>query len=93
MPIYEFLCEACGPFEERLSFSESAHSAPCPSCHQASRRVYSMPGVSSASQAEKEARALGETGAGPQVVKRPGKETASSKRPARVGGRPWQIGH
>lgn len=43
MPIYEFLCEDCGPFEERRSFAEAGASTACPFCGEAARRVYSMP--------------------------------------------------
>ena len=41
MPIYEFLCEGCGPFEERRSFEEAGEEALCPRCGSAARRVYS----------------------------------------------------
>ncbi len=45
MPIYEFLCEDCGPFEERRSFEEAANPAACPECGTAARRVYSIPSL------------------------------------------------
>ena len=33
MPIYEYVCPACGnPFEKRVSFSEADQPQPCPTC-------------------------------------------------------------
>ncbi len=45
MPIYDFLCESCGPFEERRPLEERADSAACPACDGDARRLYSMPNV------------------------------------------------
>jgi putative FmdB family regulatory protein len=43
VPNYEFLCEGCGPFEERRSFAEAGDPVMCPSCGEEARRIYSMP--------------------------------------------------
>ena len=43
MPVYEFRCEDCGPFEQRRSFVEAGDPMTCPSCGKGARRVYSMP--------------------------------------------------
>lgn len=43
MPVYEFRCEDCGPFEQRRSFVEAGDPMTCPSCGEGARRVYSMP--------------------------------------------------
>lgn len=43
MPLYEFLCEGCGPFEQRRSFAEASEPMACLSCGEEARRVYSMP--------------------------------------------------
>lgn len=72
MPTYEFLCEDCGPFEERRSFAEAGNPVACPLCDQETRRVYSMPatkktpaGLSNAmNRAEKSAHE-------PEVVRHP----------------------
>ena len=45
MPIYEFLCGECGPFEERRPFEEAENPAVCPECKSAARRVYHMPNL------------------------------------------------
>jgi putative FmdB family regulatory protein len=43
MPVYEFLCEGCGAFEQRRSFAEASEPMTCPSCGEVARRTYSMP--------------------------------------------------
>lgn len=43
MPSYDFVCEECGPFEQRRSFAEADAPMTCPSCGLVARRVYSMP--------------------------------------------------
>ncbi|WP_166395420.1 FmdB family zinc ribbon protein [Rubrobacter marinus] len=91
MPLYEFCCEACGPFEKFLSFGEAGGSRGCPACGAEAPRVYSMPGVVSVSAAERKARLINERGSEPKVVKKTGE--AARPGPARGGGRPWQIGH
>jgi putative FmdB family regulatory protein len=43
VPIYEFLCRECGPFEQQRSFAEASDPMRCPSCGLAARRTYTMP--------------------------------------------------
>ncbi len=43
MPIYDFVCEGCGPFEQWRSFAEAGELMMCPSCGEEARRIYSMP--------------------------------------------------
>lgn len=45
MPIYQFLCEECGPFEEHRPFKEAGNPAICPECEGTARRVYHMPNL------------------------------------------------
>ncbi len=81
MPIYEFLCEDCGPFEERRSFEEAGNPAVCPECGTAARRVYSvsrlktiLPALSNAmNRAEKSAHE-------PEVVRQPAGGTWPGKK-------------
>lgn len=47
MPIYDFVCEDCGPFEQRRSFTEAGEPMACPSCEKEARRVFSMPNTRS----------------------------------------------
>ena len=41
MPLYEFCCPDCGPFDVRRGMSDTADGADCPSCARPGRRVYS----------------------------------------------------
>ena len=93
MPIYEFFCEDCGPFEERRSFEGAGEAAACPGCGADARRVYTMPntkrvpaGLSTAmDRAEKSAHE-------PEVARRPAGRSGTGHRHGH-GGRPWTIGH
>lgn len=44
MPVYAFSCPDCGPFDESRTMGRALEPAPCPSCAQPSRRVYTVPG-------------------------------------------------
>lgn len=94
MPRYEFLCTACGPFEEWRDHREAKEPMFCPSCNVVAKRVYSMPSVTVTSKTETKARLLDEQGSEAGLAKRPqAQEPAPPPRPQRVGGRPWQVSH
>lgn len=92
MPVYEFLCEGCGPFEERRSLEAAGEPMPCPKCGERARRVYSMPSTRrmpvglyrAVNRSEKSASE-------PEVVRRP----AAGRGPGshHSHGRPWTLGH
>ena len=42
MPLYEFRCQSCGPFDLRRDMQDAADTASCPRCNQPARRVYSL---------------------------------------------------
>ncbi len=72
MPIYEFLCRECGPFEQRRSFAEAGDPLTCPSCDGEARRVYSMPATKNSPAALSNAMNRVEKSAHePEVVRRP----------------------
>ncbi len=72
MPIYEFLCRECGPFEQRRSFVEAGDPMRCPSCGGEARRVYSVPTTKSMSAALSSAMNRVEKSTHePEVVRRP----------------------
>ena len=93
MPIYEFVCGGCGPFERRRSFAESGDAMACPSCGGEARRVYSMPSTRKMSTALSGAMDRAEKSAHePDVVRRP--SGGSGKKGHGHGhGRPWAMGH
>ena len=39
MPVYEYMCDACGPFTDLRPMSEYEEPQPCPSCETSSPRV------------------------------------------------------
>ena|SRR5581483_12479952 len=94
MPLYEFLCASCGPFEDWLPLSEHDRPAPCPSCHAVARRVISPPNLVRTSPAVRKARSLEEKSAHePEVVVRPPAETgATQRRTPIVSPHPWAVG-
>lgn len=44
MPVYEFRCPRCGPFDLRRGLQDPTDAASCPSCAEPARRVYTAPG-------------------------------------------------
>ena len=42
MPLYEFRCADCGPFDLRCDMRDAAATAPCPSCDEPAQRRYSV---------------------------------------------------
>lgn len=45
MPIYEYRCDACGPFVLARPMGEAPGRAACPGCDGAAPRVFSLPAV------------------------------------------------
>ena len=95
MPVYDFVCDDCGPFEQRRSLAEAGDPMACPRCGKEARRVYSMPntkrmpaGLSKAmDRAEKSAHE-------PEVVRRPaGGGSKGHGHGHAHRGRPWALGH
>jgi putative FmdB family regulatory protein len=72
MPLYDFICETCGPFEVQRPIGEVSKPARCPSCQQAGRRVFTPPGIVRTPAGIRRARDLEEKSAHePDVVGRP----------------------
>jgi putative FmdB family regulatory protein len=46
VPLYEFRCPSCGPFDLRRTMQEAAQAAHCPSCAQPAQRRYTVSGGS-----------------------------------------------
>ena len=95
MPVYEFVCEDCGPFEQQRSFAEAGEPMACPSCGREARRVYSIPNTRRMPTALSCATDRAEkSGHEPEVVQRPAAGGASSgKKHQHSHGRPWALGH
>jgi len=43
MPLYDYVCDACGAFREWRPMAQSDEAAACPSCGKPSSRSVSMP--------------------------------------------------
>ncbi len=94
MPIYDFVCEDCGPFEQWRSFAEVGDPMACPSCGGQAKRVYSMPNTKKMPTALSGAMDRAEKSAHePEVVRRPVGGTGSRKKHHHSHGRPWALGH
>ncbi len=50
MPMYEYQCEQCGPFDQMNLMSSASEPAHCPSCGHSSRRNIAAPYLASSSQ-------------------------------------------
>jgi putative FmdB family regulatory protein len=42
VPLYEFRCPDCGPFDLRRDMQDAAATAPCPSCGRPAGRYYGV---------------------------------------------------
>jgi len=97
MPVYEFFCETCGPFESRRSFEEASNPMRCPLCDGVVRRVYSLPGLVKTPSALASALYSAEKSAyEPKVLRRQsptGEASADSATITQGHGRPWQLRH
>jgi putative FmdB family regulatory protein len=94
MPVYDFVCEDCGPFEQQRSFAEAGNPMKCPSCGREARRVYSMPNTKRMSNALSGAMNRAEKSAHePEVAHRPVEGKGSGKKHHHNHERPWMIGH
>ncbi|MDP9485233.1 MAG: zinc ribbon domain-containing protein [Actinomycetota bacterium] len=94
VPVYDFGCERCGPFEQRRSLAEAGDPMACPSCGKEARRVYSMPNTRRMPVGLSKAMDRSEKSAyEPEVVRRPVGGTTSGKKHQHSHGRPWALGH
>lgn len=88
MPVYEFLCDHCGPFEQHRDFSQAGVPLDCPTCRVPARRLFSAPGLFRLPTA---LRQRIDQSAQPRVEQRlvqPAGHDAGHHH-----GRPWQAGH
>lgn len=70
MPVYEFRCEACGPFDAHHAMAQVPRAQACPACGADARRVFSAVGLSRANSPR--ARAIDDaarTADAPDVVR------------------------
>jgi putative FmdB family regulatory protein len=106
MPLYEYACEACGPFEVLRPVSAAAQPCACPSCGLVGRRLFSVPRVAQVSSLSRmagdrneksrhEPRICSDGGCG-HHHRKPAASAPTSGGPKRHvynGPRPWVIEH
>jgi putative FmdB family regulatory protein len=96
MPLYEFYCTSCGPFESWRPLNEASTPMICPRCRAEVRRVYTAPGLVKTPPALAQALYRSEKSAyEPEVVKRElpaPQEEKPLQTIHRSHSRPWQIG-
>jgi putative FmdB family regulatory protein len=86
MPLYNYLCADCGPFDEIRSMSAYEEPEPCPQCGDPAPRQLGAPAVNSASPsagaprapAGRSLRHRGGCGCCSSAVRRPAKAEAIS---------------
>lgn len=107
MPIYDYLCPACGPFEERRPMSESKESAICATCRAAAPRLPAAPRLNLMSSNNRIAHTRNEKSAHePNVVHRMAATDSHAhgqhqhrvhapghSHAQRPSPRPWMLGH
>lgn len=96
MPLYEFCCQTCGPFDQWRSLNEASLPLFCSSCQAIAKRIYSAPGLIMTPYA---LRRRVEQSAEPKVVKRPQSEEpvphqhSAHQHSHAHHSRPWMVGH
>ncbi|MBT4627156.1 MAG: zinc ribbon domain-containing protein [Rhodospirillales bacterium] len=108
MPLYNYVCNDCGPFEEWQSMSQSAEPNTCTNCGEQSGRDVSTPALALMSPITRTAHFRNEKSASnPEVVNKPKNVKAEEGHGKSKGhthhnhahshghgpSRPWMIGH
>ena len=72
MPVYEYACEACGPFELWAPAGDAGAARACPACGASALRRFTSPGLARTPAALRSARDREERSAdAPEVVGTP----------------------
>ena len=101
MPVYDYHCATCGPFESSRPMKESSEPAACPQCAALTARVLVAPSLNLMQASTRKAEIRNEKSANaPEVVSRMPDASHRAHRhheahdhkrhkPAR----PWMVGH
>lgn len=105
MPLYDYICNNCGVFQEMVPASKYDEPCSCPTCGTASPRTLSMPQLSVVSSVARRGHELNERSAnGPKRASETGLKptgpkirskarTAADSSKSLAGSRPWMISH
>ncbi len=88
MPLYDYKCADCGPFDVWRKMAEVTTPLSCPDCGVIATRVFTAPNISL------NTGSLSRVGnsAEPRLIKRQGEPAVPTSQSPK-GGRPWMIGH
>ncbi|KPQ35384.1 MAG: putative regulatory protein, FmdB family [Phormidesmis priestleyi Ana] len=89
MPLYDYKCDGCGPFEMWHTMSETSLPKTCPECDATASRVFTAPNISLGSGSLMKKVGLKD----PRIVKRQGEPAKPQNQSAKQGSRPWMLGH
>ena len=71
MPLYNYICDDCGPFEEWVSMQDALKACACPQCEEQSNRDMAAPRLGLMNGTLRRALARSEaSGTEPKVVKK-----------------------
>ena len=89
MPLYDYRCDRCGPFEVWHKMAETSTPRVCPDCDAIASRIFTAPNISLGSSS-----LLQKVGSSdPRIVKRQGEPAKPQNQSAKQGSRPWMLGH
>lgn len=89
MPLYDYECDRCGPFEVWHKMSETSAPRTCPECEAIAARIFTAPNISLGSGSLMKKVGSSE----PRLVKRQGEPAKSKNQSTRSGTRPWMLSH
>lgn len=89
MPLYDYQCDSCGPFEVWHKMSETSDPRACPTCEVTASRIFTSPNISLGSGSLMKSIGSKE----PRLVKRQREPEKPKNQSARSGTRPWMLGH
>ena len=87
MPLYDYKCANCGPFDVWRKMAEVRTPLACPECGVIATRVFTAPNISLNTSISRVSNSVE-----PRLVQR--QEAPATPVPqSPKGGRPWMIGH
>lgn len=89
MPLYDYKCDRCGPFEVWHKMAETGVPRACPDCRAVATRTITAPNISLNSSS-----LLARIGSSePRLIKRQSEPAKPTNQSAKPGSRPWMLGH
>ena len=89
LPLYEYSCESCGPFDAFRSLADRDKPMPCKSCSALAIRLFSPPTLLSTGLS-----GIRKPSDEPRLVRRSSdREPPKPRNTVKTGGRPWMFNH